>query len=108
LQTARVRVGMAWNNWMPFIAGGAAFGGVKASASASALGFTATASDNDVRTGWTIGGGAEYAFASGLRGKIEYLYVDHGSENQLLVDRVKFTSHIVRAGLNWRLGDLVH
>jgi opacity protein-like surface antigen len=59
-----------------------------------------TAADTQTRFGWTAGGGIEYAFTSYLSGKVEYLYVGLGSQNQIVVDNVKFSTNIVRGGLN--------
>ena len=51
---ARLRLGYAaWNNWLPFLTGGAAYGDVKAT---SPFG---DASKSEL--GWTAGGGLEYA-----------------------------------------------
>jgi outer membrane immunogenic protein len=60
----------------------------------------ATAADTQTRFGWTAGGGVEYAFTNNLSGKVEYLFVDLGSQNQIIVDNVKFTTNIVRGGVN--------
>jgi hypothetical protein len=43
------------------------------------------------------------AFTNYLSGKVEYLYVALGSQNQIVVDNVKFQTNIVRAGLNLHL-----
>jgi outer membrane immunogenic protein len=69
-------------------------------------------SEKNHRNGWTIGGGAEYAFTDNLSLKTEYLYTDLGEEELFSFDDpdsglsgsldsdVKF--HTVRAGLNWK------
>jgi outer membrane immunogenic protein len=83
---------------------GAAVGGVTTTASASAaiagLGATATAADTQTRFGWTAGAGVEYAFNNYLSGKVEYMYVNLGTQTQIIVDSVKFNTNIVRAGVN--------
>jgi outer membrane immunogenic protein len=104
LDTARVRVGFAWDRALFYGTAGAALGGLTTTANASAavggLGVAATAADTQTRFGWTAGGGIEYAFTNSLSGKVEYLFVDLGSQNQIIVDNVKFITNIVRGGVN--------
>jgi outer membrane immunogenic protein len=103
LTTLRGRLGYAFDRWLPYITGGAAYGNVEATLNVPAFGFTASSSNNQL--GWTAGVGIEYAFLSNWSAKIEYLYVDLGSFNAApapLVNNVSFTSNIVRAGLNYK------
>jgi outer membrane immunogenic protein len=72
LGTARLRLGYGgWNNWLPYITGGGAFGQIKAT---TPLGET-----NNTRWGWTAGAGLEWAFLANWSAKIEYLYMDLGT-----------------------------
>jgi len=104
LDTARVRVGFAWDRALFYGTAGAALGGLTTTANVSAavggLGVAASAADTQTRFGWTAGAGVEYAFTNNLSGKVEYLFVDLGSQNQIIVDNVKFTTNIVRGGVN--------
>jgi outer membrane immunogenic protein len=104
LDTTRMRVGWVWDHALFYGTAGAAVGGVTTTASASAaiagLGATATAADTQTRFGWTAGGGVEYAFNNYLSGKVEYMYVNLGTQTQINVDSVKFNTNIVRAGIN--------
>ena len=50
--------------------------------------------------GWTAGAGVEYAFNNYLSAKVEYMYVNLGTQTQINVDSVKFNTNIVRAGIN--------
>jgi outer membrane immunogenic protein len=104
LETTRVRAGFVWDHALFYGTAGAAMGGVTATANASAaasgVGAAITAADTQTRFGWTAGAGVEYAFTNYLSGKVEYLYVALGSQNQIVVDNVKFQTNIVRAGLN--------
>ena len=97
LGTARVRLGHAWGQWLGYLTGGVAFGSIHASEAAN--------SDKDDRVGWTAGVGIEGAIGSNWSVKLEYLYVDLGSDrsytNEIPHD-VSFDAHIVRAGLNYR------
>jgi outer membrane immunogenic protein len=102
LGTARGRIGYAWDRFLPYITGGAAFGNIKAGQTGSAT----TASTTKV--GWTVGAGVEYAFMGSWSAKIEYLYVDLGKMSCDAVScggavtDVSFKTNIVRAGVNYR------
>jgi outer membrane immunogenic protein len=101
LSTVRGRLGYAADRFMPFVSGGAAFGDIRA----STPGFPGATNTN---AGWTVGGGLEFAFAGNWTAKAEYLYVDLGKFNcgiscgAFPTDNVKFTTNIVRAGINYR------
>ena len=97
--TARGRIGYAFDRWMPFITGGAAFGDVKM----TPVGF---GSETDTRFGWTAGGGLEYAFQGAWSAKVEYLYADLGKANCSvatcgIANDVTFKTSIVRGGINY-------
>ncbi len=101
LATVRARLGYAgFDNWMPFITGGAAFGNIKVS-------NTAFASAEKTGTGWTAGAGIEYAFLPNWSVRAEYLYVDLGSFDcgiacGVVSDNVSFTANLGRIGINYR------
>jgi len=100
--TARGRLGYAFDRFLPYITGGAAFGDVRANLNPGPL-----LSASDTRVGWTVGAGLEYAFLGNWTAKIEYLYVDLGSFNAgftpaLVPTSVNFKENIVRAGLNYK------
>jgi outer membrane immunogenic protein len=65
--------------------GGLAYGHVDASANAQFLdGVVASpASVSKTKVGWTAGAGAEWMFARNWSAKLEYLYVDLGSESAI-------------------------
>ena len=100
LGTARARLGYAgWTRWLPYVTGGAAFGNIKMTSS--------TGSEAHSRTGWTAGGGLEYAIYSAWSVKAEYLYVDLGTTGCTTPTcipniSVKYKTNILRAGLNYR------
>jgi len=101
--TARGRIGYGgWNNWLPYITGGAAFGDVKADNTA------ATGTTSKTQLGWTAGAGVEYALRSNWSVKVEYLYADLGKFDcgtacsTTVPDDVSFKANIVRAGVNYR------
>jgi outer membrane immunogenic protein len=98
--TARGRFGYAgWNNLLPYITGGAAFGNIKA----TAPGVSVTKTN----VGWTAGAGLEYAFLGAWSAKVEYLYADLGKVTCGAADcgvdtDIKFKANLVRVGLNYR------
>jgi outer membrane immunogenic protein len=99
LATARGRIGYAFDRWLPFLTGGAAFGDVKM----TPVGFPA---ETSTKIGWTAGGGLEYAFQGAWSAKVEYLYVDLGKAScdvatcGVATD-VTFKTSIVRGGINY-------
>jgi outer membrane immunogenic protein len=119
--TARGRLGYAINGglpvigglgWMPYVTGGWAWGRNKISSQADAGTFT---SDTQSLSGWTIGGGIEYAITPSLSWKGEYLYTRYNSATYavilddepavlpgLTLDRMNVSTF--KTGLNWRLG----
>ena len=82
--------------------GGLAYGHVDASANSQFNGgiFEAPASVSKTKVGWTAGAGAEWMFAHNWSAKLEYLYVDLGSESAI----GDFTpvDPLFKVGYNWR------
>ena len=101
LATARGRVGYAVDRFLPYITAGAAFGQIRAS-------ISDFGSTRKTETGFALGSGVEAGIVGGLSAKLEYLYVDLGKFNcgfsctATGVDDVKFKTHLVRVGLNYR------
>ncbi|SEM13551.1 Outer membrane protein beta-barrel domain-containing protein, partial [Bosea lupini] len=60
-------------------------------------------SDSNTHTGWTVGGGVEYAFTNNLVGGVEYLYVDLGDKRVFNGgDKVSTDFSVVRARLSYK------
>jgi outer membrane immunogenic protein len=70
-------------------------------------------SHSTTRTGWTAGGGIEWAASPGWSVKLEYLYYDLGSSSHIAFPQLPnapfavsqsydVDGHIVRAGVNYR------
>jgi outer membrane immunogenic protein len=98
--TARGRIGYAFDRWLPYITGGAAFGDIKMTPAGGPT-------ENKTKVGWTAGIGVEYAFLGAWSAKLEYLYTDLGKATCTAatcgIDTdVKWKANIVRAGLNYR------
>jgi opacity protein-like surface antigen len=132
LGTARGRLGYAVTpNMLVYATGGLAYGGVdfrttiKQILTPSLLATNGAGADFfDIRAGWTIGAGFEWAFTRNLSAKLEYLYYDLGSvtltnetiepliHTNILTNRLavadattastRFDGHMLRAGLNYR------
>ena len=60
-------------NWLPYVTGGLAYGRIYAS-----VGAPIQTSNNDIRFGWTFGGGIEYAPVKSWSVRLEYLYTALG------------------------------
>ena len=102
LGTARGRIGYAFDRFLPYITGGAAFGNIKMASARRRR------RPDETRFGWTLGRLAwNTAFLSSWSAKLEYLYVDLGTAKCNIAAcgagaNVKFKTSIVRAGMNYR------
>jgi outer membrane immunogenic protein len=75
----RGRLGIAWDRVLIFATGGVAFGGFNTTVSVSEPPFFASASRSNTRTGWTVGGGIEYAITNNWSIQAEYRFTDFGT-----------------------------
>jgi outer membrane immunogenic protein len=121
--TARARIGYAAGDWLIFGTGGLAYGRVRYSVQDYGNSSTSTYVDNGTgsqsksRTGWAVGGGAEYRIGRHWSVKGEFLHFDLGSTtmkpaggdgypssmatNDFLV-RIKTRGDIGRVGVNFQ------
>jgi outer membrane immunogenic protein len=94
------RVGYAWDNWLWYVKGGAAW----ADKEYTYAGF---GTFSDTRVGWTIGTGVEWALGPQWSAKLEYNYLDFGKDTYTFgafpID-VDSQVHLVKAGINYRFG----
>jgi outer membrane immunogenic protein len=121
LVTARARLGLSgWGWWGPntlvYVTGGAAWAKIDVSefeTVGSGLGLRPPIGfqESNTRSGWTVGGGYEYALGYGWSARGEFLYVkfdDFTAFNGpvpagLVAPReVKLEDYIFRAGLNYK------
>jgi outer membrane immunogenic protein len=106
LGTARARVGVTFDRWLPYVTGGAAFANLKNElVDTGAVGATMSRGSASV-TGWTIGGGLEYGFDNHWSAKIEYLYAKFPDKTDASQSPYifKFTDSLslARVGVNYR------
>ena len=119
LLTLRPRVGFVSGSFLGYVTGGLAISNVDFDHSVN-LTFnnggtpvTGQFSESKTLTGWTIGGGAEYALDKNWSIKGEYLYVDLGSiggsselttlsKPVLESSDAEIVHHVGRAGVNYR------
>ena len=93
--TVRGRVGFSFNNVLFFGTGGLAFGELRA----TTFGVT----ESHTNAGWTLGAGAEMAFAPNWSAKVEYLYVDLANSNFVITGASNgYRFGLIRAGVNYR------
>jgi outer membrane immunogenic protein len=106
LGSVRGRLGFTSGPALFYATGGVAFGDVKITKAVTptTLPF---AEYGGTRTGYTIGAGLDYAFASNLIGRLEYRYTDLGKQDFSStavnsIDSSRFDFHAVRAGIAYK------
>ncbi|MFG1477929.1 outer membrane protein [Xanthobacter sp. V4C-4] len=102
--TIRARLGYAFDRFLPYITGGAAYGNVNNSLFPGYGPWGVSSSSTN--WGWTLGAGFEYALTNNWTLKTEYLYVDLGSKDSGPLGGVVLTSdtkfNTVKAGVNYK------
>jgi outer membrane immunogenic protein len=105
--TVRGRVGYAFDGVMIYGTGGWAWGKNKVTLTTPVL--SAAVSDTASLSGWTIGGGIEWALVDSWTAKVEYLYLSYSNSDALsnwVVGGLQtdVNAHTIRFGLNYRFG----
>lgn len=105
------RLGYVFDRGSVYIKGGVAFANIDYDHTHLLANSTLHAvSGSDTKTGWFIGGGIEHALGNQWSAKVEYNFIDLGSENVTLTGcctvrfKVDQQIHIVKAGINYRFG----
>jgi outer membrane immunogenic protein len=104
--TVRGRVGYAFDDWLPYLTGGYAYGRAKSEGTATVLAVATPFSTTHNTTGWTLGAGVENAFAPSWSWKLEYLFThvnDDTSAAAGVTTVAKANSSSIRLGLNYHL-----
>ena len=108
----RARVGYAVGSALLYVTGGTAFAHTKYGYEFP-LPVGITDSFSRLRTGWTLGAGAEYAISNRWVARAEYRYSDFGLASGSIVyccaaapnhQRHEVTTHAVRLGLAYKFG----
>jgi outer membrane immunogenic protein len=122
LGTVRARVGFVAtpdNRLLIYGTGGFAYAGGSSNFSVydATQGLFWGGSPSSTRTGWTVGGGVEYALTNNITIRAEYLYVDLGSNTitttgnlasatllpgTYATAKINYDASIVRAGINYK------
>jgi outer membrane immunogenic protein len=106
--TVRGRIGYAFDRWLPYLTGGWAFGHGEISGTTTIGAATTSFSASQDYSGWTVGGGVEWAFQDHWSVKAEYLYIDFGDGPTVAVSPIanivsgNLTDNIVRVGVNYK------
>ena len=107
LGTVRGRIGYAFDRALVYATGGFAFGHVENATAGSYDPAYYNVSTSGTQTGWTVGGGLEYAVTNNWTVRAETLYVDLGTKTTGVNDcgctfGFKNTYTLGRFGLNYK------
>jgi outer membrane immunogenic protein len=111
--TATGRLGVAFDRSLLYVKGGAAFVDEDHFVANTVFPTGGATSTSNTRTGWTVGGGLEYALWDNWSAKIEYNFMDFGTDNRAftytginagLTERYDIDQqvHVVKFGVNYR------
>jgi outer membrane immunogenic protein len=110
--TARGRLGLAYNNWLFYGTGGFAWGNEQVTRNQLITGAAAVAGTSESvsingATGWTAGGGIEWGITPNWTARVEYLYVDLGTNSFSFPVSGRTTTfdnafNVVRFGVNYK------
>jgi outer membrane immunogenic protein len=107
MASVRGRFGYAADRWLVYVTGGAAWADINYRTNLTGFGLFNSGNFNTTKSGWTVGGGAEYAISQSVSAKLEYLYMDFGSTTARSPDgdiyRFENTLHSVKVGVNFKL-----
>jgi outer membrane immunogenic protein len=110
LGSATVRLGYAWDRFLGYVRGGAAWEWDQFHL-ATVGGVTFAETGLRRRIGWTVGVGGEYAFANWVSAFAEFDYYDFGTRDNRFttgdIFDIEETKSVVKVGLNFRLGPWV-
>jgi len=121
LVTARGKLGLGgWGGWfgdktMIYVTGGGAWAKIDTSEFLAGNAFGTGHQESNTRSGWTVGGGLEYALGYGWSVKGEFLYVKFDNFNTFTTGpfsgvgtgniaprEVKLEDYVWRAGMNYK------
>ncbi len=94
------RLGLVQGPWLYYVKGGAAWMRANYLITANTTGVTSGSSVSSTRTGWTIGAGLEYMLSPAWSAKLEYDYLDFGTQN------LAFGNLGISAGFNTQVHEI--
>jgi outer membrane immunogenic protein len=94
LASVRGRLGIAYGNALFYATGGGGWGHFKIS--------SGPFSDSTWLSGWTAGGGVEYAFMPNWSAKVEFLHYGFGSETLIGLPTGDLDVNTIKGGINYR------
>jgi outer membrane immunogenic protein len=111
--TARARLGLTWTDrTLLYVTGGGAWAKIDASEWLTTNPINTGHQESNTRSGWTVGGGIEYALGYGWSVKSEFLYADFGTyttftsppfgAGDIAPRQVKVKDYVWRAGMNYK------
>jgi outer membrane immunogenic protein len=112
IPSVTARLGYAVDGWLLYLKGGAAWAGDKYNITGTFTGTGFGFEGLDARSGWTAGGGVEWAFAGNWSARLEYGYYQFGHGNVLMSDSLNLLSGVVdvrqsvqsvKVGLNFHI-----
>jgi outer membrane immunogenic protein len=109
IASATGRLGYSFDSLLFYAKGGGAWAGDHYD---STLNQSTTASAKETRSGWTAGGGIEWALTSNWSTRVEYDHYDFGTRSVVLIDpltrtlnaNIKQQIDAVTLGVNYRFG----
>jgi outer membrane immunogenic protein len=116
LGTAAFRLGGTVDHALLYVKAGAAWAHDKHTANDVRNTVALSSSVTDTRWGWMLGGGVEYAFTANWSGKIEYNYMDLGTQRyhfafafpgggtNIFDTDITQRLHVIKIGVNYRFG----
>lgn len=103
LSSVTGRIGLAYDRFLGYVKGGGAW---EQDNYDTSLGGVIQGTASELRSGWTVGVGAEYAFTNYVTWFVEYNYYDFGTRantfsNTDIID-IKETKNVVKGGFNFK------
>jgi high affinity Mn2+ porin len=106
--TLRGRLGYSMGSWTPYVTGGFAWASTRFSRTDSTTG-NEDATPGQLRTGYALGGGVDYALGRRWSARFEYLYTNLGLTGFSFASPARYDSQYdlnrFRVGLNYHFGE---
>jgi outer membrane immunogenic protein len=107
ISSGTARIGWASDRWLLYFKGGIAGASDKYKVVGTFIGTPFDFEGEDIRIGWTAGGGVEWALFDNWSAKLEYDFYDFGTRSVQLTDtgpvQVKQSVQAVKLGLNFHI-----